>query len=308
MLQRDIFIKEITKSLEKNKNIYFLSADFGAAALDELREKYPENFLHCGISEQAMMDVATGLALEGKKVFVYAMAPFLSLRSIEQTKCGPGLMNLPICLISVGIGLGYADSGPTHYSTEDFACFNAIIGTTVYTPSDNITAKLIANTILDEPKFSYVRLDRDSLPLVNPETINSDIKKGFKIFGDVDENKIVIISHGKMFHKCLEIFKSEPKKFTCVDMIRSKPFPKELSKSINNCKGIIVVDEQSPSGNLSSCVFQGFSSENYFPKIISKCLPEKYVFENGGRDYLLDINGLSINDIKETSTRINNVK
>ena len=91
-------------------------------------------------------------------------------------------------------------------------------------------------------------------------------------------------------------------------MIRSKPFPKELSKSINNCKGIIVVDEQSPSGNLSSCVFEGFSSENYFPKIISKCLPEKYVFENGGRDYLLDINGLSINDIKETSTRINNVK
>ena len=236
MLQRDIFIKEITKSLEKDKNIYFLSADFGAAALDELREKYPENFLHCGISEQAMMDVATGLALEGKKVFVYAMAPFLSLRSIEQTKCGPGLMNLPICLISVGIGLGYADSGPTHYSTEDFACFNAIIGTTVYTPSDNITAKLIAKTILDEPKFSYVRLDRDSLPLVNPETINSDIKKGFKIFGDVDENKIVIISHGKMFHKCLEIFKSEPKKFTCVDMIRSKPFPKNFQNLLITAK------------------------------------------------------------------------
>ena len=126
MLQRDVFIKEITKSLEKDKNIFFLSADFGAAALDELREKYPENFLHCGISEQAMMDVATGLALEGKKVFVYAMSPFLSLRSIEQTKCGPGLMNLPICLISVGIGLGYADSGPTHYSTEDFNWNNSL--------------------------------------------------------------------------------------------------------------------------------------------------------------------------------------
>ena len=147
MLQRDIFIKEITKSLEKDKNIFFLSADFGAAALDELREKYPKNFLHCGISEQAMIDVATGLALEGKKVFVYAMSPFLSLRSSEQTKCGPGLMNLPICLISVGVGLGYADSGPTHYSTEDFACFNAIIGTTVYTPSDNVLSSLYSFNI-----------------------------------------------------------------------------------------------------------------------------------------------------------------
>ena len=208
MLQRDIFIKEITKFLEKDRNIYFLSADFGAAALDELREKFPENFLHCGISEQAMMDVATGLALEGKKVFVYAMAPFLSLRSIEQTKCGPGLMNLPICLISVGIGLGYADSGPTHYATEDFACFSSIIGTTIYTPSDNISTKLIANSILNKPQFSYVRLDRDSLPVIVPEINNTDLKKGFRIFGEVNAQKIVIISHGKMFHKSLEICKS----------------------------------------------------------------------------------------------------
>ena len=51
MLQRDIFIKEITKKLESDKSIYFLSADFGAAALDELREKFPKNFIHCGISE-----------------------------------------------------------------------------------------------------------------------------------------------------------------------------------------------------------------------------------------------------------------
>ena len=42
MLQRDIFINQITKKLKKNKNIYFLSADFGAAVLDELREKFPK--------------------------------------------------------------------------------------------------------------------------------------------------------------------------------------------------------------------------------------------------------------------------
>ena len=167
---------------------------------------------------------------------------------------------------------------------------------------------MIAEEILNEPKFSYIRLDRDSLPLIEPATVNSDIKKGFKIFGEADPEKIVIISHGKMFQRCLEIYKSEPKKFTCVDIIRSKPFPKELSKFINKSRGIIVVDEQSPSGNLSSCIFEGFSNQNYFPKIISKSLPEKYVFENGGRDYLLDLNGLSINDIIETSNRINNAE
>ena len=193
MLQRDVFIEEITNRLHKDKSIYFLSADFGAAALDELREKFPNNFLHCGISEQAMLDIAAGLALEGNKVFVYAMAPFLSLRSIEQTKCGAGLMNLPICLVSVGIGLGYADAGPTHYSTEDFACFRAIVGSSIYTPSDVTVTRLIAKEILEKPKFSYIRLDRDDLPKISPNITNSDFIKGYKIFGKVDNKKIAFI-------------------------------------------------------------------------------------------------------------------
>jgi len=44
MLQRDGFIDEIFNALETDKDIYFLSADFGAAALDELRVKYKDNF------------------------------------------------------------------------------------------------------------------------------------------------------------------------------------------------------------------------------------------------------------------------
>ena len=218
MLQRDAFIEEITKKLSQDKNIYFLSADFGAAALDDFRERFPNNFLHCGISEQTMLDLAAGLALEGNKVFVYAMAPFLSLRSIEQTKCGAGLMNLPICLLSVGIGLGYADAGPTHYSTEDFACFRAIAGSSIYTPADVPATKLIAEDILKHPKFSYIRLDRDVLPKISPEITREDFNKGFKIFGKIEDKKIALISHGKMLHKCLEIYNNDPNRFFCVDI------------------------------------------------------------------------------------------
>ena len=57
---------KLNKKLEKDKNIYVMSADFGAASLDYTREKFRENFIHCGISEQAMFDIGTGLALEKK--------------------------------------------------------------------------------------------------------------------------------------------------------------------------------------------------------------------------------------------------
>mgnify|MGYP000011683866 FL=1 len=304
MLQRDAFIEEITKKLNQDQNIYFLSADFGAAALDDLRERFPNNYFHCGIAEQTMLDIAAGLALEGNQVFVYAMAPFLSLRSIEQTKCGAGLMNLPICLLSVGIGLGYADAGPTHYSTEDFARFRAIVGSSIYTPADVPSTKLIAEDILKHPKFSYIRLDREDLPKISPEITHEDFNKGFKIFGQIDDKKIALISHGRMLHKCLEIYNNDSNRFFCVDIFRSKPFPEDLPKMVSLCKGIVVVDEQNPSGNLSSCIFEGFSHQNFFPKIISKSLPEKYIFENGGREYLLNKFGLSKDDIIQASKKI----
>jgi transketolase C-terminal domain/subunit len=73
---------------------------------------------------------------------------------------------------------------------------------------------------------------------------------------------------------------------------------------LKKCKGIVTVDEQTPSGNLSACIFEGFSEQNYFPKIVSKCLPEQYVFENGGREYLLNKFGLSSEDIIEATKKI----
>ena len=156
MLQRDVFLEEINFQLNKDKDIYVMSADFGAAALDNIREEFKDNFIHCGISEQAMFDIATGLALEGKKVITYAMGPFISLRAIEQIKCGPAMMKLPMTILSVGIGLGYADAGPTHYATEDYACLRAIGGTSIYTVSDNTIAKKVAERITNDKSVNYI--------------------------------------------------------------------------------------------------------------------------------------------------------
>lgn len=287
-LQRDIFIKEVYDALKVNKKIYFLSADFGAEALDCLRKDFPKNFIHCGISEQAMFDVATVLALEKKKVFVYAMAPFISLRAIEQIKCGPSMMNSPMTILSVGIGLGYADAGPTHYATEDFACLRSIIGTKIFAPSDNLTVKFLAKDIIKNDKcLNYVRLDRHPVQDNISNLSSKDFQEGFRIIGDFDKNKIVFISHGKILNECLKVLKNNNDRCFVVDLFRSKPVSKKLIIKLKNNKKIIVVDEQCLAGNLSSLVFEAFSNFKIYPKIKSVHLPEEHVFENGGRDYLL---------------------
>jgi transketolase len=299
MLQRDAFIEEINERLKTDKDIYFLSADFGAAALDELREKYPENFIHCGISEQAMIDIATGLALEGKKVFCYAMAPFISLRAIEQIKCGPSMMDLPICIMSVGIGIGYADAGPTHYITEDFACLRSIMNVNIYTTADSETARRLAKKLLNKPEFCYVRLDRHEQPELGVTNFKTDTQ--YRAMGDtVNQDKVVVIGSGKMAHVVKQAYDQEPDRIFGIDLIQSKPFPKTLLNVIDVSAGVIVIDEQTPSGSLGAAVMEAMSDSDILKKVKQITIPEMYVFENGGRDYLLNKLGLNKDNILKT--------
>ena len=264
-----------------------MSADFGAAALDYTREKFKDNFIHCGISEQAMFDIATGLALEEKKVLTYAMGPFISLRALEQIKCGPAMMSLPMTILSVGIGLGYADAGPTHYATEDYACLRAVGGTTIYTASDNDIAIEIAKNTFKDKSLNYVRLDRHPTDEVNFKPNQYDFNDGFRIFGDCSENKFAIISHGRILKNCLKSLKQLENNFFLVDLFRSKPISKNLINLLKNVKKIIVVDEQTQYGNLTTAVQSELSNNNLFPQVKNLSLPDEYIFQNGGRDFLL---------------------
>ena len=62
-----------------------------------------------------------------------------------------------------------------------------MVGSSIYTPSDNQTTKLIAQDMLKKPKFSYVRLDRDKQEDLNPAISIADYNKGFKIFSLLHE-------------------------------------------------------------------------------------------------------------------------
>ena len=51
-------------------------------------------------------------------------------------------------------------------------------------------------------------------------------------------------------------------------------------------------------------MFEGLSKQDTFLPIVSKCLPEKYIFDNGGRNKLLKENGLGLTDIREAGERL----
>jgi transketolase len=300
IFQRDEFIKVIYEAAKKNKKIYFLSADFGAPALDDFRHYLKEQFLHLGICEQNMIDFACGMALEGAKVYAYAMAPFLSLRCLEQHKTATCLMNANVCSIVTGIGLSYANSGPTHYSTEDFACLRSLSNCTIYTASDPEAAKLIAKKTLKLKTPVFVRLDRKASNNLSKKLNMDDIKNGFRYLKKSLKPKLTIISHGTIIERALVAAKNiERKHFNLIDvidLIQSKPFPKKLKNILKKYPEIITIDEQTSEGSLGSLLKENVCHD---ANIKSLSLPDKFIFENSGREKLLDSNGLSIKNISK---------
>jgi transketolase len=301
--QRDVIIDEIYDFAEKNRDVFFMSADFGAPSLDKFRLNLPNQFIHSGISEQHMIDMAAGLALDGNKVYVYAMAPFITLRCLEQIKCSLAMMNLPVTILGVGLGLGYADAGPTHYLNEDIAIMNSIVNLNISSPSDVNSTKFIAQQTIENPKLRYIRMEKNNLHDIYPLSYNFD-KEGYEKINNIDTNDICILSYGYMTHKAIEAQKklsSENIEVSIYDIINIKPLSDSLIREISKYKKIITVEEQTLNGGFGSIIINALMRNGISNKNI-KCLglDDKYYFQNGGREFLLDQSGLSADSIYKT--------
>ena len=73
---RNLFINRLVKEASKNKRIVLLVGDLGYNVVEPFKNKFPNRFYNVGISEQSMIGIASGLALNGYHVFVYSIANF----------------------------------------------------------------------------------------------------------------------------------------------------------------------------------------------------------------------------------------
>ena len=73
---RDVFFDRLYELGSQNSNIMIISADMDAFSLRRFANDFPTQYLNIGVSEQNMINVASGLAISGKIVFCYSIASF----------------------------------------------------------------------------------------------------------------------------------------------------------------------------------------------------------------------------------------
>lgn len=203
---RDALLEQIHKAMGSDPSIFFVSADFGSPVLDRIRADHPDQFVNVGIAEQNLINVSAGLALEGYKVFSYAIAPFITMRCFEQIRVSLALLSLVrpmnVNLLGVGAGYSYVMSGPTHQCYEDITLMRTLPNFQVMSPADHVTAGLLFNRCVDEIGPKYLRLDAQVLPVVYSDTA-PEISDGYSVHRR--EGAICLIATGFMLHTALAV-------------------------------------------------------------------------------------------------------
>lgn len=281
---RDVFWKRVYDVARKDRDVIVISADMGAPALDAFRRDIASQFVNVGISEQNGSLIASGLAMNGKHTFLYGIAPFVSLRILEQIRVESSIMNVPVTFVGVGVGFGYDDSGPTHHLIEDVAIMRAMPNIHTYSISDNRMSEAVAQMCCSTHTTAYVRLDRQPLPdLYGPD---ADFSRGFSVLREGRDGYIVAMGH--MVHIAMELSSILARKrvsLGVVDLYRIPTDEKGLIRSIGGAKKIVTLEEHFLPAGMGSYVLEMLSDAGLRTPVKRLGLPHEkgYCYAYGGR-------------------------
>jgi transketolase len=163
---RNDFIDELVDLAAADERVMLLTGDLGFMVLEEFQQRFPDRFVNCGVAEQNMVGVATGLAEAGFVPFVYSIATFAALRPYEFIRNGPALHELPVRVVGVGGGFDYGHNGITHFALEDYAVMRAQPSLATIAPADAAQARAALRATADLPGPAYFRISKrgDALP------------------------------------------------------------------------------------------------------------------------------------------------
>lgn len=297
---RDEFFNNIYEHAKIDRNIVILSADFSAPSLDKFRLDLPSQYIFMGISEQNMMLVAAGLALEGKKPICYAIAPFATLRCFEQIKLYASGMKLPIIIVGVGAGVAYTDSGYTHHALEDIAVMRSLPHMKIFQPCDNEDIRQMVEIALYSDSPIYLRLDR-----YGEDKLFEATHTVSDTFSVVKEKKqINLLASGSMMKIASRVVSELEQENIIIGLINANIIPinsNKLKKYIEGTDILFTLEEHTLLGGIGSHVLETISDLDINVKVkrLGFNLENGYVSEFGTREEIYSYYGLDVSSIKK---------
>jgi transketolase len=287
---RAAFSDTLVQLALSDPNVLLLTGDHGYALFDNFRSVCPGQYINAGIAEQNMVGMASGLARLGFRPFVYGLAAFVPIRTLEQIKLDIAHDNLPVVLLGDGAGFVYSHLGTSHQSTEDVACSRAIPQLTVLSPADSFEMKACMEYAYTSQRPVYLRMGKSDLGNVHLTPITELDEGRLLKVRDGRRDRPGLIATGSMVKTALGIA-SELKL-----SVWSAPFIKPLAatdvmNAARETNALVTLEEHSVHGGLGAAVTE-IVTELGPVRVLRIGVPDRFSEHCGSYKYLLKEHGL----------------
>jgi transketolase len=283
---------------EHNPDIVVLDADTSGSTLSSyFAERFPERFYNVGIAEQALVDVAVGLALGGKIPFANAFAALMSLRALEQIRTCVCYARVNVKLAAGYAGVSDYKDGPTHHSIADIAIMRALPNMTVVVPADAEEAAAFVKLVAEYDGPVYLRLNRGPTLPVSTSDRSLEIGRGVTLRAGSDAT---IVAVGSMVGRSLlaaDVLSEQGISVRVVSMHTVKPLDADLIREVAAETGALVTaEEHSVVGGLGGAVAEALVAGDPVPL---ECvgIDDRFACTAPDAETLMDAYGLGVDDI-----------
>ena len=300
---RDGYGEGLVLAGKENPNVVVLCADLSDSTRSAMFQKeFPERFVECGIAEQNMMDVATGMALSGKIPFVSTYAVFCPGMNWSQIRVSVLQNNANVKLTGAHAGVSVGPDGMSHQALEDIAITRCLPGLTIIAPCDSIETRKATLAAARMKGGVYLRFTREKTPIFTTEETPFEIGKALVLR---DGKDITIIGCGPLLYNALlaaEELSKEGIEATVINSHTIKPLDeKTIIEAAQKTGAVVSVEEHQVAGGLGSAIAEVLA-KNY-------PVPQEFIGaqdrfgESGEPDELIEIMGMGVNSIKEAVKR-----
>jgi transketolase len=249
---RDSFIRALTDIVAEHPETMLITGDLGFAVFDDIRARFPGNFVNAGVAEQNMTAIACGMAITGARTYTYSIGSFPTLRCFEQIRNDVCYHDANVTIVSVGGGFSYGPLGMSHFAVEDLAALRSLPGLTLIAPSDPWQADELTRQAHARGGPCYLRLDKSAAGLPAGPV---EIGKARQIR---DGDDAVIFATGGILREAVaaaDLLAREDIAVRVIDVHTIKPLDTDtICAAARACRNVVTLEEHTIIGGLGSAV------------------------------------------------------
>ena len=293
-----VYAKALVASAERRQDLHVLDADLVLdCGLIPFRDRFPDRFLECGIAEQDMVSIASGMAARGLLPVAHSFSCFLSARPNEQIYNNATEQRK---VVYVGSLAGLLPGGPghSHQCVRDISSLGAVPHLVMIEPSCEDEVALAVDYCVNGTEEScYLRLVSIlvQVPYALPTGYAMVEGRGAVLRDGLDA---VVFGYGPiMLAQAMKAADQLEREHGIVLKVVNLPWLNRvdrdwLRETIRGCRAVFTLDNHYLGGGQGQMLLATLAELDVAPAVVARRFGVARIPESGGNVEVLQAHGL----------------